>query len=209
MKTIEQMKTPEETERFEALRQHIAAWSASITRFDPDPSLPKILRGRTADNWRVLISIADSFGNAYWSETARKAAVAFAGGFYDEDACVALLYDIRTVFRREGVDRIKSAVLVKMLCELEEGIGIWSAWRGEADDQTPHAITQGGVAALLRRFDRNLRAKPMFELGSHSTRGKAARGYLKLQFAHWWKMYCPEDTDEDANNVLHLKAKAE
>jgi hypothetical protein len=159
----------------------------------------------------VLISIADSFGNAHWSEAARKAATEFASGYYDEDACVALLYDVRTIFRRERIDRIKSAVLVAMLCELEEGVGIWSAWRGEADDQVPHAITQGGVAVLLRRFDRNLRPKPLFELGSRKTRGKSARGYFKHQFERWWKIYCPEDFDEDtADNIrqLHPKSKA-
>jgi hypothetical protein len=210
LKTFEEMQTPEEIRRFDALRQLIAAWATGVTQFNPDPPLPKILRSRTADNWRVLISIADSLGNAYWSETARKMAETFAGGFYDEDACVALLYDIRTIFHREGTDRIKSAILVKMLCELEEGVGIWSAWRGEADDQTPHPITQGGVAALLRRFDRNLRPKPMFELGSRKTRGKAGRGYFKQQFTRWWKTYCPEDADDDTDNVrqLHLKSKA-
>jgi hypothetical protein len=209
LKTIEEMKTPNETARFDALRREIATWAANVTQFDPNPSLPKILRGRTADNWRVLISVADSFGNDYWSETARKTATAFAGGYHDEDACVALLYDIRTIFRREGVDRIKSATLVKMLHELEEGMGIWSAWRGEADDQTPHPITQGGVAALLRRFDRNLRPKPLFELGSRKSRGKAGRGYFKDQFTYWWKKYCPEDLDEGSDNAhqLHLKSK--
>jgi hypothetical protein len=190
--------------RFGVLQHQITVWAAGVKRFDPGPSLPKILRGRTADNWRVLIAVADSFGNAYWSEAARKAAISFADGFYDEDACVALLYDIRTIFHREGVDRIKSAILVTMLCELEEGVGIWSAWRGEADDQVPHPITQGGVAALLRRFDRNLRPKPLFELGSRKTRGKAGRGYFKHQFDKWWTTYCPDDADEDMANVRQL-----
>ena len=28
----------------------------------PDPAMPKGLRGRAADNWRVLLSIADAYG---------------------------------------------------------------------------------------------------------------------------------------------------
>ena len=211
LKTIEEMKTPEASKRFEALHQLIAAWAAGVTKFDPDPSLPKILRGRSADNWRVLLSIADSFGSAHWSKVAREAAKTFADGYYDEDACVALLYDIRTIFRREGIDRIKSAALVKALCGMEDGVGIWSAWRGEADDQTPHPITQGGVATLLRRFDRNWHSKTVFELGSRKSRGSSARGYFKNQFTKWWDIYCPEDVEEGAaDNVrqLHSKSKA-
>jgi len=209
LKTIEEMKTPEEIKRFGVLRQHIVTWATGITRFDSDPPLPKILRGRTADNWRVLISIADSFDNAYWSNVAREAATVFAGGYYDEDACVALLYDIRTIFRRKAIDRIKSMALVAALCEMEDGVGVWSAWRGEADDQAPHPITQGGIATLLRRFDRNLRPKTLVGLGSHKTRGTAARGYYKHQFEHWWKTYCPEDTEDAADNLrqLHPQSK--
>jgi Protein of unknown function (DUF3631) len=59
LKTIQEMKTDDEVRRFGVLHQHIAAWAANVTQFDPSPPLPKILRGRTADNWRVLIAIAD------------------------------------------------------------------------------------------------------------------------------------------------------
>jgi Protein of unknown function (DUF3631) len=186
LKTVEQIRSPEETRRLEALRRHIVAW-AQPAQFDLDPQLPKILRGRTADNWRGLISIADCFGNAYWSQVARDAATTFANGFYDEDAVVALLFDIRVVFRRLNVDRIKSAVLAKTLCELEDGAGIWSAWRGESDDQAPHPITQGEIASLLQRLgDHELRPKTVFELGSRKSRGPSGRGYYAHQFKKWW-----------------------
>jgi hypothetical protein len=209
--TTEMMQTPAETKRFEALRRLIVAW-AQGAQFDPDPNLPKVLRGRAADNWRVLISIADSFGNEFWSKAAREAAIAFADGYHDEDACVALLFDIRTIFLRPGVDRIKSAALATALHNLEDGAGIWSAWRGESDDQSPHAITPGEIATLLRRFDRNLRPKTLFEqIGSHKTRGKAGRGYYRDQFRPWWKIYCPEgdeDAETDAENVRRLRSKS-
>ena len=125
---------------------------------------------------------------------------------------MALLYDIRTIFRRLNVDRVKSATLAEMLNEMEDGRGIWSAWRGENDDQSPHTISQGEIATLLRRFDRNLRPKPLFELGSRETRGKAARGYYRDQFEQWWSRYCPEGADDDAastDNVLPLRPKSE
>jgi hypothetical protein len=207
LKTIEMMSSLEEINRLEALRRHIVAW-AQTAQFSLEPQLPKILRGRTADNWRVLTAVADSFGSAYWSEAARAAAVSFSDGFHDEDACVALLYDTRTIFRTHKADRIKSALLTETLHELEEGVGIWNAWRGEADDQAPHLITQGEIASLLRRFDRDLRPRPLFELGSRKTRGKAGRGYYRHQFEKWWTIYCPED-DQAADNVRQLRAKSE
>jgi Protein of unknown function (DUF3631) len=207
LKTIEDLGSAEEGIRFDALRRHIITWAQSVTQFDLKPALPKILRGRPADNWRVLLSIADSFDNAHLSKTAREAAVIFADGYHDEDACVALLYDIRMVLRRLKADRIKSATLAEELHELEDGRGIWSAWRGEVDDQAPHAITQGEIATLLRRFDRNLRPKPLFELGSREKRGKTARGYYASHFERWWLAYCPEEADAETDNICQLRPK--
>jgi Protein of unknown function (DUF3631) len=145
------------------------AWAQSVSAFNKAPKLPKILRLRTAGNWCVLLSVADSFGSAYWSKAARDAAVIFAAGYHDEDAAVALLTDIRTIFVRLHADRIKSLNLAQALHQLEDGMGIWSAWCGDNDDQAPHAITQGEIATLLRRFSRTeLRPRPLFDLGSRN-----------------------------------------
>jgi Protein of unknown function (DUF3631) len=159
-----------------------------------------------------LLSIADSFGSTDLSKTARDAAITFAGGYSDEDACVALLYDFRSTFRRHNnADRIKSSILTEALHEMEDGAGVWSAWRGESDDQSPHPITQGEIAQLLRRFDRNLRPKMLFELGSRKTRGKGGRGYYRSQLEPWWARYCPEPANDDAgtDNVLQLRPMSE
>jgi hypothetical protein len=206
LKTMEMMQSPEETRRFEGLRREAVTWAQRV-QFDFDPKLPKILRGRIADNWRPLIAIADSFHDAHWSEMARDAAIVFADGYHDEDACVALLVDIRTIFRTLNVDRIRSAVLAVALHELETGAGIWSAWRGENDDQSPHPITQGEIASLLRRFDPNLRPRTVFELGSRKDRGPSGQGYYANQFEKWWAKYCPED-ENDSDNIRQLRAKS-
>ena len=196
LKTKEMLNTPAETNRLEAVRRLIVMWAQSVAAFDKNPKLPKILRLRVADNWRVLISVADSFGNAYWSKAARDAAIAFAAGYHDEDAPVALLTDIRTIFNRLRVDRIKSLELAQELHQLEDGVGIWSAWCGDNDDQAPHAITQGEIAHLLRRFNRiELRPRPLFELGSRNSRGVAGRGYYRKQFEPWWAIYCPDSAE--------------
>jgi hypothetical protein len=185
----------------------IITWAQSA-QLNLDPPLPKILRGRLADNWRVLISIADSFNNKRWSEAAREAAITYANGYHDEDACVMLLYDIRTIFRRLNVDRIKSVLLAEKLHELEDGVGVWSAWRGVSDDRPPHPITQGEIATLLRRFNRDLRPRPLFERGSHQTGSKAGRGYYVEQFEKWWDRYCPEDGEATTDNVRQLHVKS-
>ena len=205
IKSLEAMEEEEEKRRLEGLRRYITNWSQTVT-FDHDPRLPKILRGRTADIWRVLLSIADSFGSPHWSEVARKAAVTFAGAYRDEDAAVALLYDIQTIFRRLNVDRIKSSILTKELVDLEDGVGVWGSWCGPNDDQSPHALNQSEIATLLRRFDRNLRPQPLFDLGSRDTRGPAGRGYYKKAFERWFAIYCPEKVD-DADNVRQLHQK--
>jgi hypothetical protein len=206
LKTLEDLASPEEAARLDGLRRLIVEWAQGVKQFDRAPPLPKILRGRLADNWRVMISVADSFGDARLSKIARDAAVTFANGYSDEAAPVALLYDTRTICRQEGGDRIKSATLVQKLNEMEDGVGIWNAWRGENNDQLPHAITQGETAALFRKFDRGLRPKPLFELGST----KAARGYFWKQFEPWWARYCPDDLGNEGEGaeILPLRAAA-
>jgi hypothetical protein len=207
LKTIEMMNTPDETARLDKVHRQIVAW-AQNAKLRPESPLPKVLHGRGADNWRVLIAVADSFG-APWSKMARDAAIAFAAGSSDEDACVSLLYDIRTIFRADNIDRIKSAALVRKLIEMEDGVGIWSAWRGESDDQSPHEISQGEVATLLRRFDRGLRPRPLFERGSRKTRGTAGRGYYWKQIEPWCAIYCrDDDAPADLGKVRQLHAKA-
>jgi hypothetical protein len=207
LKTFEALNTPEETDRFDKVRRQIITW-AQNAKFRKDLQLPKKLHGRPADNWRVLISIADTFG-APWNKMARDAATTFAADYSDEDMCIALLYDTQTIFRADNIDRIKSAVLVEKLLEMEDGVGIWNAYRGEADDQSPHEITQGEVATLFRRFDRGLRPRPLYERGSRKTRGKAGRGYYREQFEPWWKIYCREDNEPFDLNKARQQLRSE
>jgi hypothetical protein len=203
LKTKEMFSVPEEIKRLVAVERQIVAWAQSISAFDKSPRLPKALQGhgRICDNWRVLISVADSFNSDYWSKAARDAAVAFCRGYHDEDAPVALLTDIRTIFIRLHVDRIKSLELMQELHQLEDGMGIWSSWCGENDDQAPHAISQGEIATMLRRFSRTeLRACPLFVPGSHI----AARGFYRKQFEPWWAIYCNLEPEADVKvHQLH------
>ena len=89
------------------VHQTIVTW-ASAAQLAPEPAMPTGLRGRAADNWRVLLSIADAYGRG-WGERAREAALIMARGYRDEDIAVTLLRHIRDIFEAYSVDRIASA----------------------------------------------------------------------------------------------------
>ena len=101
----------ESSPHFLASREEIKKWAAtnSLAR---DPEMPSALRDRAADNWRILLAIADDLGHG---EAARSAAIKLSPNHLYEDACVILLSDIRSVFQALGKDRIASAVLVEAL----------------------------------------------------------------------------------------------
>ncbi len=85
----------DDTRDLDRVYQHVRIWARDAA-LNLDPDMPVELRGRTADNWRPLISIADACGEA-WGRLAREAAVAFAQGYRDEDIVVILLRDIREI----------------------------------------------------------------------------------------------------------------
>jgi hypothetical protein len=198
LKTLQDLALPQEIDRFDRVRRHIAAWAQDV-KLQTSPQLPKRLHGRTADNWRVLTSVGDAVQRG---QKAREAALAFAADSTDEDAPIALLYDMRTIRRTDKSDRIKSAVLASKLHELEEGVGIWGAWRGEDESHSPHPITQYEISILLRRFNRALRPT-VFKM-----HGKPARGYLWSQIEPWIKRYCREDDEPaDPDKIRQLNSE--
>jgi Protein of unknown function (DUF3631) len=95
---------------FRIMRAAIEKWAASCSLV-ADPETPSPLRNRAADNWRVLLSIADDLG---YGEKARSAAVTLSANRPDEDPGVTLLGDIRTVFQARGADRITSTAERKL-----------------------------------------------------------------------------------------------
>jgi hypothetical protein len=160
--------------------------------------MPEGLRNRPADNWRILLSIADACGPA-WGELAREAAVALSKG-QDEDFGVMLLSDIRDVFdRRPTVDRLASAVLVADLIEMPHAL--WSEWRGPRDDQTPRKLSQGEMARMLSPF--GIRPKTVWA-PRRGTRGRSAKGYHRRQFEAAWASYC-NGTPAQHSNVRYLE----
>jgi hypothetical protein len=113
-------KTNEQMAEFSELYTEIYEWAARAN-LNTDPALLVHL-GRKADNWRVLISIADSLDRA----VARAAAEAFMAEDYYVNERIVLLRDIRRVFDKTKSRRLPSQDLIEHLNSLEDGEGHWS-----------------------------------------------------------------------------------
>jgi Protein of unknown function (DUF3631) len=174
-------------------------WARSV-RLNPDPELPEVLRNRPADNWRPLISIADTFGPA-WGDRAREAAIEFSKGYHDEDMPVLLLQDIRKVFEKfpTTLTYFPSSLLVASLHAFEDAP--WSEWSGVQGNQSPRKLSQGELAKLLRPF----RIRPKSIWWPDRATGTSKKGYYRSDFEHAWRSFCDEaGTTAQPTNVRHL-----
>jgi hypothetical protein len=190
------------TQDLDIVYQHVRAWARDV-KLNPDPELPAELRNRDADNWRVLIAIADAVSPA-WGALAREAAVAFAKDRRDEDAVVALLYDCRDVFDARGVDRIGSRALVDALNAIEDAG--WSEWQGLKGDRQPRPLTPGELARLLRPL--GIKPHSVWPLGSRESRGAGGKGYYRADFELAWRAYCEGDTAAQTAPLRHIGRSA-
>jgi putative DNA primase/helicase len=100
-------KTDEQIEKFKhkddsdlaQLRQRLARWSDdnAETLRDAEPSMAAEFDNRLADNWRLLLAIADLAGDD-WGDQARAAAIRLEGASDTSTINVRLLADIRRIF---------------------------------------------------------------------------------------------------------------
>jgi hypothetical protein len=193
-----ELQRPDEHDpSFRAAREQIRRWMATCS-LAPDPEMPPLLRNRAADNWRVLISVADSLAHG---EDARAAAMELCANRPDEDPGVTLLVDIRGVFLAFGVDRITSVALVEALVSLDDGF--WHEWRGVSDDRPPRKLTQSELARLLRPF--GIRPKTIWP-AQRRPGDKSKRGYARTQFEAAWRAYTPAaSTPTQAGRIIGLR----
>jgi hypothetical protein len=187
------------TRRIDIVYGFVRRWVYSKPALDLNPGLPKDLKNRIADNWRPLISIADSFGPV-WGKIARETAVSFARAYHDEDAGVILLSDIRDIFNRTTADRMPSIHLITALLDIEESG--WSEYRGMRDDQQPKKLTQGEMARLLKPF--GIRPKSVWPV--RRRKGSSRKGYYRWQFEEAWKRYCdePAGTPAQGSKIAYI-----
>ncbi len=159
--------------------------------------MPEGIRNRLADNWRPLLSIADSLG---WGQQAREALAEFAREYQDADVGILLLSDIRKVFGH--ADRMPGKVLLDKLHGLDEAD--WSEFRGIRGDQMPHKLKIGELASIVRAF--GIRSRSIWPL-KRTAASKSLKGFYRHQFEDVWRMYCDTDgTSAQSRNAngLHV-----
>ena len=128
---VEKLGNPQQSNHFLMLRECLARWAADNQAKMPRTvaAMPEGLNDRAADNWEVLISIADYAGGS-WPIKARTAAIALSGEEASEADSVKtlLLSDIRDLFTTKDADRLASAVIVEHLATLDHRR--WPEWKG-------------------------------------------------------------------------------
>jgi hypothetical protein len=152
-----------------------------------DPPMPKELHNRRADNWRILLSIADACGPR-WANAAREAAIALSAADQDEDPGVTLLSNIRDIFDcRSPVDRLTSAVIIEDLKELPSGM--WEE------------LSKTALARRLTPF--GIRTQTIWPR-RRGTGDNSAKGYLRNEFERAWAAYC-DQRPSPRHNVRYLR----
>ena len=161
--------------RFDALNQLIpfqrraARWAednfAQLQR--SDPRSPVELGDREADNWRLLLAIADLAGGD-WPCRARIAAVALSRSRADNEENISelLLGDIRDLFDKRHTNRMFSEDIVLALADMDD-----RPWPEFAHGK---AITKARLARLLRPFGIHAMT---FRIGGQLRKGYSADGF--------------------------------
>jgi hypothetical protein len=150
---------------------------------------------RVADNWRALISIADSLG---WGDQARAAMVIFAREQWTADLSVTLLTDIRKTFDIRAVDLLPSKILLELLCALDDSE--WDRFSGIQGNQQPHKLTDGELATMLKPF--KIRPRTIWP-SPRSPDSKSAKGYRRAWFET--ACYCDNGTPSQASQIRGLR----
>jgi putative DNA primase/helicase len=175
-KTAAERVTPlrlDRLEHLERLQRQAARWAQDNVHAlrQADPQMPTSLHGRTADNWRPLIAIADSAGKT-WADRVRGIAEKLTSERVEETAGVMLLEDISAHFEEVSKDECNSADLVAWLVDREDRP--WCEWRGGKP------LTQRQLARLLEPF--GISPKQIWK-------GRNLRGYEKRQFSDAFTRY--------------------
>jgi Protein of unknown function (DUF3631) len=186
-----------DTEDLDIVYSYVRQWARTV-QLNRDPEIPEGVRGRSADNWRALIAIADSCGED-WGARARAAAVALSK-HQDEESVILLFHHILAAFDTPWVDRMPGKVLCKRLGDMEDAP--WGEWTGLHDNQRPHRLTTRELARLLRPF--RIYPRPIWPLQRTAT-SKSARGYMRSQFEDVWRDYCGNVTTSQPQPIKRLR----
>jgi hypothetical protein len=172
------------------LRRRLLRWStgnADALRF-AKPKMPAGFDNRRADNWGVLLAIADLCSGAEdWGDKARLAAKKIEGASDVTSIGARLLADIKRIFDEDGCEVILSATLVSRLKEDAEAP--WAEWnKGKGLTQNSLAVLLGGGGGRGRatRGGFGIRSDTV-----HSSKDVQGKGYKRSQFEDAWERYLP------------------
>jgi hypothetical protein len=179
-------------EQLHELRRRIVRWIAdheeSIAKREPE--MPSIIDDdREADNWEVLLAIADEVGGEVWPDRARRAAKAAHAAMSDDDVALLelLLADIRDAFATHGTkahDEIEIASLIL--------VGVLNRRLGR-----PWAeIGKNGKEMTQNKLARMLKAVVIAPVMIGPT-NKRLSGYQLGQFRDAFERYLPAEGDSN------------
>jgi hypothetical protein len=164
-------------EVFEQLRRQAYRWAQD--HLDElrhcDPAIPSELDDRAADNWRLLLAIADLVGGA-WPEAARRAARLLSGAddATTEAPATLLLADLRARFTDLNIDRLLTVDILEHLHSLDDRP--WAEWR------QGRPLSPAQLAKLLKPYG----------VSSRTVRSeKRLKGYRLEQFDDAFARYLP------------------
>ncbi len=174
------------------VRRQLARWGADhIAQLQSaEPEMPDILEDRAADNWWLLLAIADEVGGM-WPEKAREAAIMLSTAASEEDGTirVQLLADIRQVFDEKRTDFLKSTCLLEHLHEMEERP--WGEW-----GRTCKPMSARQLRSQLKPFGVESRQKKI--------QGRNERGYEYSSFEDSFSRYLlPQVLPRDSFNEIN------
>jgi hypothetical protein len=171
-------------------------WQREV-KLNPDPEMPEGLGiNRIADNWRPLLSIADSLG---WGERARAAMIIFARDRWTVDLQALLLSDIRRVFDMRADDRLPSKMLIDALCDLDGAE--WCEFRGTKGNQQPHRLKETDLSGILKHF--GIMPHTIWPRNRTAT-SRSAKGYMRADFEQAWASYCESGTAAHPSKIRSL-----
>jgi putative DNA primase/helicase len=179
---LKRKKGNEEVERFEHkddkglsdLRSRLLRWSMDSVEvlLAAAPAMPEGLKNRRADNWRLMLAIADLAGED-WGEKTRKTIGESEKDTDSRTANVKLLAAIQAIMLGVEEAVIGSAELIEKLTA--DPASDWAEWsRGKP-------LSQKQLANMLKPFG----------IGADRARveGHRIRGYLRSQFEDAWERY--------------------
>jgi uncharacterized protein DUF3631/CHC2-type zinc finger protein len=172
------------------LRSRLARWAADSEEAlcAANTVMPEKFDNRRADNWRVMLAIADLAGED-WGDKARLAASRLEGASDITSIGQRLLADIKRIFDEDGCEAILSAKLVERLKEDQEQP--WAEWgRGKGLTQNSLAVLLGGGGGRGRG------TRGGFGIHSdtvHPARDVQGKGYKRSQFKDAWERYLPPE----------------